>query len=79
MLPQGTSTRPKQCRLYIALSAFSIRVLRTFWGVSYALLGFHNPAKNLAHEFVQAVESMPLLLPAAHGIAGAPSIARQHG
>jgi hypothetical protein len=79
MLSQETKTPRKDCRLYIALSASSIRVPRTFWGASYALLGFHVPAMNLAHEFVQAVKNMPLLHPAAHGIAGASLIARQHG
>lgn len=44
----------------------------TLLGESYALLGFHHPAETLAHEFVQAVESMPLRHPAGNGIAGAP-------
>lgn len=43
------------------------------------VLGFHHPAKPLAHELVQAVESMPLSHPAGLGIAGASCTVRQRG
>jgi hypothetical protein len=52
MLPQGTTTSQRM------LVVLSIEHTSTFWGASYALLGFHYPAKTLACELVQAVESI---------------------